>query len=217
VGDLTGSLGFGILPPGDIPDQSILTNYAPRVSNSTSGGLEYRLDGKTSLTGSGSYGLLRFVNGNALDGTQETASFGVNRRLNARNTIGVNYVYSRFEYDVSGFAIASQGGEVTFMRQWSRNLKSDIGLGPQWMHSSDSTLLQESTSVAGSAGLTYTPDSATSMNLRYIRGLNGGSGVVEGGMTDSVQLGISRVLSREWTLALMGSFMRTDAVCKPPV
>jgi hypothetical protein len=211
VGDLTGSLGFGILPPGDIPNQSILTNYAPRVSNAASGGLEYRLDGSTSLTGSGSFGLLKFPDGGGLDGTQENASFGVKRRLDARNTIGVNYVYSRFEYDVSGFAIASQGGEVTFTRQWSRKLKSDIGLGPQWMHSSDTTLLQDSTSVAGSAGLEYTLDSATSTNLRYIRGLNGGSGVVEGGMTDSVQLGISRMLSRDWTLALMGSFARTDA------
>jgi hypothetical protein len=31
-------------------------------------------------------------------------------------------------------------------------------------------------------------------------------------MTDSVQLGLSRVLSRNSTLALMGSFARTDAL-----
>ena len=212
IGDLNGTLGFGTLPLGTVPDQSILTNYAPRISNAASGGLEYRLNGKTSLTGSGSFGLLRFVDGDGLDGTQENASFGVNRSLDARNAIGANYVYSRFAYDASGFAIASNGGEVTFTRQWSRRLKSTVGFGPQWMHSSESGQLQDRTSMAGSAVLEYTLDSTTSANLRYIRGMNGGSGISEGGLTDSVQLGISRVLSRDWTFALTGSFVRTDAL-----
>ncbi len=212
VGDLTGSLGFGTLPPGVVPTRAILTNYAPSISNAASGGLAYRLDGRTSLTGSGSFGLLRFVDGDGLDGTQETASLGVNRRLDARNTIGANYLYSRFAYDVSGFAIATHGCEVTFTRQWSRRLKSDIGFGPQWMHSSSPTLLQSSTSIAGSAGLAYTLNSATSANLSYVRGMNGGSGVSEGGMTDSVQVGFSRGLSRDWALVFMGAFARNAAL-----
>ena len=212
IGDLNGTLGFGTLPLGIVPNQSILTNYAPRVSNAASGGLEYRLNGKTSLTGGGSFGLLRFVDGGGLDGTQENARFGVNRRIDARNSIGANYVYSRFAYDASGFAIASHGGEMTFTRLWSRRLKSTIAFGPQWTHSSDSTLLPARTSLAGNADLEYTLGSITSANLRYIRGVNGGSGISAGGMTDSVQLGISRVLSRNWTLALTGSFARTDAL-----
>jgi hypothetical protein len=211
VGDLTGSLGFGTLPLGIVPNQSILTNYAPRISNATSGGLEYRLDGRTALTGSGSFGLIRFVDGDGLDGTQENASFGISRRLDARDTIGGEYLYSRFAYDVSGFSIASNGGEVTFTRQWSRRLKSTIGFGPQWMHSSDSSLLPASTYLAGNAELAYTLGS-TSARLLYVRGLNGGSGISEGGVTDSVQLGISRVLSRDWTFAFTGSFARTDAM-----
>ena len=177
IGDLNGTLGFGTLPLGIVPNQSILTNYAPRVSNAASGGLEYRLNGKTSLTGGGSFGLLRFVDGGGLDGTQENARFGVNRRIDARNSIGANYVYSRFAYDASGFAIASHGGEMTFTRLWSRRLKSTVAFGPQWTHSSDSTLLPERTSLAGNADLEYTLGSITSANLRYIRGVNGGSGI----------------------------------------
>ncbi len=80
MGDLTSSLGFGTLPPGIVPAESVLTNYAPRISNAASGGLAYRLDGKTSLTGGGSFGLLRYVDGDGLDMTQESASIGVNRR-----------------------------------------------------------------------------------------------------------------------------------------
>jgi len=211
VGDLTGTLGFGTFSPGTVPDQSILSTYAPRISNAVSSGLAYRIDGKTSLTGSGSFGLLRFVNSDGLDGTQESASVGVSHRLNARNAIGANYVYSRFAYDLSGFSMVSNGCEVTFTRRWSSRLTSDIGFGPQWTHGSNATQLPDRTSVAGSAGLTYTLGSS-SANLRYIRGVTGGSGVSEGSMTDSVQVGISRVLARVWTLALMGAFARNDAL-----
>lgn len=211
IGDLSSLLGFGTLPPGIVPNQSILTSYAPRVSNALSGGLQYRLSGKTSLGGSGSFGLLRFVDGNGLDGTQESASFGVNHQFDARNSLGTNYVYSRFKYDASGFVITSHGGQVTYTRQWSRKLKSDIAFGPQWTHSSDSRQLPDRTTLAGNAGLAYSLGS-TSLNLSYVRGLNGGSGVSEGGMTDSVQLGLSRAFSRDWTIALTGSFARNEAL-----
>ena len=212
IGDLNGTLGFGALPLGIVPNQSILTNYAPRVSNAASSELEYRLNGKTSLIGGGSFGLLRFVDGGGLDGTQENARFGVSRRINARNSFGANYVYSRFAYDASGFAIASHGGEMTFTRLWSRRLKSTVAFGPQWTQSSDSRQLPDRAALAGNANLEYTLGSITSANLRYIRGMNGGSGVFAGGMTDSVQLGISRVLSRNSILALTGSFARTEAL-----
>ena len=60
-----GDLGVAPAPVQVGPDsgQGVLTNYSPEITNTAAGSVQRQLTGKTSLTGSVSYTLLRFLDG----------------------------------------------------------------------------------------------------------------------------------------------------------
>ncbi len=65
----------------------MLTNNSTSISNSLSGSVERRITGRTSLSGSSAWTILRFPDTNGLDNTQISANLGLNHRLDARDTI----------------------------------------------------------------------------------------------------------------------------------
>jgi len=68
-----GDLGLVPLPDPTLPAQSVLTNYGKRISNTVSGTIERQINGRTSVSGSANYGILRFI-GDTSSGTQSLDS-----------------------------------------------------------------------------------------------------------------------------------------------
>jgi hypothetical protein len=203
--------------PSQGPAGGVLTFEANRISNTLSGSVERRLTGSTSVYGSGSWSILHFLDQQAgLNTTQISGQAGVNHRIDARNSVGANAVYSTYSTDENSFfgeaansSFQTRGLNFTYTRLWTRALSMDISVGPQWINSSAGTVLENQLNVAASAGLSYTRKQ-TSMGLHYVRGVNGGSGVQTGALSDTVIGSVGRPLGRHWRGSVSGSFAHTS-------
>ncbi len=212
VGDLTGG-GGGLIPLGIAPNQSVLAPNAPRYSDAVAADLERRVNSSTSLEGSGSFGFLRFPNGDGINNEQESGSIGINRRLNPLNILSADFSYARFQYhsdfySPNDFSFTAPMVAADYKRQWNRAVASDISFGPQWVRSSDPALLPNTLLLAGRATLTFVRGLNSGL-LGYSREAGGGSGSYVGAELDVFQAGLARNLQREWTLAGTLSWSRT--------
>ena len=209
--------------PSQGPAGGVLTFSGNRISNTLSGSVERRLTGSTSVSGSAGWSVLHFLDEEAgLDSRQIFGQVGLNHRIDARNTVGVNAVYSTYQTDeniffgqASNSSFQTRGLNFTYSRLWTRALSMDLSAGPQWINSSAGTVLQNELNVAASAGLNYTRKQ-TSMGLHYFRGVNGGSGVQTGALSDNVTGSIGRPLSRNWMGSVNGSYAHTSQLLYVP-
>lgn len=208
MGDLSGTLGFGMLAPTIAPNQTILTQNSQRISNATAGSVMLNLTGRTSVTALGSYGILRFLDTGGYDMNQGMAGMSVNHRFSARDTVGVNYLFASFAYNDTSIKLNTHEAFLMYERLWSRRWRSDFKVGPQWVESTGTPSSQTHTYVAGSASITYDLTAVTSADLRYIRGVSGGSGVLTGSKVDTVELAAMHSFGRSWTASLIGSYSR---------
>lgn len=209
--------------PSQGPAGGVLTFSGNRISNTLSGSVERRLTGSTSVSGSGGWSVLHFLDEDAgLNSRQFFGQVGLNHRIDARNTFGVSADYSTYQTDeniffgeTSNSSFQTRGLNFTYSRLWTRALSMDVSAGPLWINSSAGTVLQNELNVAASAGLNYTRKQ-TSMGLHYSRGINGGSGVQTGALSDNVNGSIGRPLSRNWMGSVNGSYVHTSQLLYVP-
>ena len=221
-----GDLGFQPTPDPTAPAQSVLTNYGKRLTNTASGNIERELNARTSISGTGSYGILRFLGDNvpssnlattALDSTQITGNVSLNRRLSVRSNASVSAYYSTFSYGNNTTSFNSKGINVTFNRQMTKALSLSLSAGPQINSAYTAVTSFGNIRVPGSlnasvnAGLSYTRK-FTSASLGYSRGINAGSGVQPGARSDSVSGSLQHTIGRDWSLGFTGAFTQTTGL-----
>jgi hypothetical protein len=205
----TGDLGIPV-PPGT--GQDVLSNYSARVNNTAAATLQQSLTGSTSLQGSGTYSILRFVNAGAgLDTDQISASAGLNHRIDARNSAGANYSYSESTYGGSQFNLVGQTAALQYSRQMTRQFSVSVSAGPQWISGSSSGLSGPSINVFASASANYSGE-VTSEEVGYSRGNNSGSGVSQGSLSDRVSGSIHRRIGRPWNVSATASYSHTASL-----
>ncbi len=216
VGDI-GSLP--VQGPSAGPAGGVLSTDGNRISNTLSGGAERLITHNTSISGTGSWSILHFLdNSNGLNWSQVSGEVAINRRLDPRSSVSVNAVYSTFNYGGgSGNAgsgvvtqpdIETRGLNLAYERVLSRTLSMSLSAGPQWVSSSNSTLVPASLNVAASANLSY-QRRLTSASVGYTRGVNGGSGVLAGALADSVVGYLGHTYGRRWVTSLTTTFTHT--------
>jgi hypothetical protein len=208
VGDLSGTLGFGTLNPTIAPSQTIFTQNSQRISNATAGSVTLSLTGRTAITALGSYGFLRFLDTDGYDSHQEMAGMTINHQFSARNKGGVKYTFTGFGYNDLPVKIDTHEVSLIYERLWSRRWRSDFEVGPQWYKSTQTSPLPTRVAVAGNASLTYNLSSVTSVDLRYFRGISGGSGVLIGSRVDTVSLAALHSFGRSWSASVTGAYSR---------
>jgi hypothetical protein len=210
VGDL------GAVPiqgPGAGPIGGIITTSGDRIGNAVSGSVERTLTRNTSISGSGSWGVLHYLDSNAdagLDTSQVSGTVSLNQRIDARSSIGVSGVYSTYSYSGEGSGlntpdIETRGINVFYQRVLSRTLSVNVSVGPQWISSSDSALIPDSTDVAVSGGIAYSYQNVHA-GVNYSRGVNNGSGVLPGSLTDSFAASAGRNFGRDWVVGLTAAY-----------
>jgi hypothetical protein len=207
----TGDLGSTPINTGLEPVQNVLANSnVTRVSNTVTGQIERRLTGATSISGTGSYGILRYLGGYGLDSTQLNGIVSVNHRLNGRNSIFVNGGYGVFSYPGGG-TFNTKSLNFGFERLLSHRLTLDASGGPLWVNSSSELGIPPRMSVGADIGVTYVNRTST-VSVRYDRGVNGGSGVQPGAISDTVFALAQRSFGREWSAGLNASVSRNQGL-----
>ena len=216
-----GDLGLSPVQTGAIPGQGVLTGYSTRVANSSSLSLRRQIAGKTSLNASGSYSLTRFLSNSSssavpsspgLNTDGETGSLGLSHSIDARNSLGGNYSYSRNTYSGTNFGIpqpgfSSQTSSLQYSHQFTRKLSTSLSAGPQWT-SIDSPGITPTLSLFASLSASYA-GKFSHATIAYSRSSNSGFGVVGGAISNSVTFSTGRTFDRVWFCALTSSYTQT--------
>jgi hypothetical protein len=228
---VTGVAGVpGINSPGTIPIDGpsqgpaggILTYSGNRISNVLSGTIERQLSGRTSASGSGAYSVLHFLDKNAgLDTTMISGQVAINHQIDRRNSVSLSAVYSTFDttnfYSLyppgfpNSITYQTKGINLSYSRRWTAALSTDISAGPLWIQSSAAPLIPNQLNYYLNAGLTY-GRRLTSYSLRYTHGVNGGSGVQPGALSDNVTGTVGRTFGAKWAGSASFVYTRTSGL-----
>ena len=215
----SGIPGVGNLPGLPVlPNQPILTLNTRSIRNQASANYRHDLNYETSFSMGGNYAILNFPDGNGLDIDQEQVQPQMNWRLNALNSVSAQYMYSRFSYPGSTFAMGTQSAQFSYLRVWNRRLNTNIDLGPEWIHSSNDSIVPSSTGFTANAGIVYQTRS-TSATLNYFRATTGGTGVgtLIGIHNNDASLELSHTYGRNLTVGASGSYLCTQGLLQTGV
>jgi hypothetical protein len=151
-----------------------------------------------------------------LDNEQISGVVAINHRLDQRSSVSLDADYSVFNYSGTGAGslypnFQSKGLNVSYHRLLSRTLSVSGSVGPQWVSSSNSALIPATLNVAGSAGLFYSRR-FTSASVNYLRGVNSGSGVLPGALSDSVSASVGRSYGRDWAASMSAAYTHTSGL-----
>ncbi len=208
LGQFSSGLSFSNLNPGLLPSQSILAFNTTSLNNSSFGQAQYSFTRRTSATATASYGLLRYLDNSVLNGHQMVFSTGLNHTM-GHSQAALQYSYSRFSYDTLASGMETHTAQLMYSRVLARDFSAQVAIGPEIVHSrgfGSGNRVSES----GSAGVNYSRK-RNSAALQYVRGVNGGSGLLQGSATNRVDLSVGHHF-RVWSASANGSYMRSSGI-----
>jgi hypothetical protein len=200
------------------PAGGILSNAGDRYGNTLGGSVERQLSRNMSVSGTGSWSTLHFLDNNGsasagLDYSQVSGVVSLNRHFSGRTSGSLDAVYSTYSYtgvttEASPPDIESRGLNVSIQHLLSRNLSVSASVGPQWVSSSNGTLIPSRLSVAATGSISYQRGFTTAA-VAYSRGVSGGSGVVPGANSDIVSGSLAHTYGRNWVASLNVGYSHT--------
>jgi hypothetical protein len=194
------------------PSQNIFAAVGSRYSNSITTQIVYHISPRGSLTASGSYGFLKFVEPGNIDSNDAIFSLGYDYAVSRYDTIGVLYRFSAYRYLGEPQAIQDHVAQLAYGRKVTGRIALQLFAGPEVTKFRVQTAgFANRTSVAGGANLTYAL-AHSSLSVSYSHGVLGGGGVFTGSNTDSVQGGVTRQLSRVWRCDFQFGFARNSSL-----
>jgi hypothetical protein len=211
---ISGSLGPSVpgLQTSYQPGQSIFASLGPRYSNSITAEIAYALSRRGSVTLTGSYGILRFVDPGSIESNDSIFSVGYDYALSKKDTIGVLYRFAVYRFLGQPQAIQDHVGHFAYGRKITGRLALQLFAGPEYttfrVHTAG---FADRLSGSGGANLTYAL-AKTSFSVSYNHGVGGGSGAFTGSNTDTVQGELSRRLSRVWRGNISFGYARNSSL-----
>jgi hypothetical protein len=202
---------IGVTNPSPPSSASILTVDTHVLNNVVMGTVTHQLDYARSLELGGSFGLLRFPDGNGINDNSDMAHAELSQRLNARNTLTGTYMFSAFTYPDYDFSLMVNTGMFGLTRVWTRKITTNVSAGPQWTESLNSTTPPPQVGVSVNASATYSYHFQTA-SVSYVRGINSGGGYLLGAESDSLSGSFSQDFGRNFTVGLTGSYRRTSGL-----
>ena len=197
-----GSLGSTIPGLGGnyTPNQTIY-GIGPFTSNVSALQATYALSRRSSVTVVGSYGLLRFEQGN-YDSNTTVASAGYNYQLTRNDTLGLVYRYSSYQYPGNPQAYSDHAVNVAYGRKVTGHLGLSLFIGPEITNFRIPVgNTSQNIGLSAAANMTYAFERGV-FTVGYLHGLSAGSGVLIGSNLDSVTATVSRQLTRQWAGSL---------------
>lgn len=211
VGGVTGPVIPG-LGGNYVPNQSIYASLGPRYSNAGVLQLSYQLTPSNSITASGSYGILRFVDAGNVDNNTVVGSLGFNHQLNRTDTIGVFYRFSSYQYPGEPQAFGDHSINLAYGKKLTGRLGLQVSGGPEFTEFRV-PIGTETSKLGGSisANLTYRFENG-GISAGYLHGLTGGSGVFTGSTADVISFALAHKLSRVWSGQFTLGYSKNRAV-----
>lgn len=209
----TGGLGFSSLSnllsyiqPTLAQGQTISTGRARRLGNTILGEADYALSRRTTLTFTGSYGLLHFLDPGYIDSHEINGRLGYDYALSPKDTISFIYGYDRTVFGTNSGIIDANNAQMAFGRRVTGRLAFQVAAGPQLLSFHNfSAPLARKLSWNLSSGLTYA-FRRTGYSLSYSRGLTSGSGVVYGAETNVITASMNHAFTRFWSGTVDGGY-----------
>lgn len=179
------------------PDQSILTGYSRRVSDSATSQLEYDASGRSALTATASYGILQFLEPGFIDSRYWTFMSGYNHRLGQHDELAISYAHYYYRFSGPNSGILNRGLSILYGHQIAGRFSLQVSVAP--------TVNQVGEPLGGAATKSFvgTSDSlqyrapSWDASVSFTRLTTGGGGVLPGAETDSLQGSMGRQLSRK--------------------
>ena len=178
------------------PNQTILTSQVDQITNLALAQVNYILNGRSSLTVAGTFGLQRFTGGGLLDSNQGGVQVGYNYNLNPRDSLGISYGFNLVRYpgSLAASALASSAPnldshniQLVYGRRITGRLALRVSGGPQINQISDPALGPATQATwAVQSSLIYRFRRAQ-LGASYGHSVNGGAGVLALAKTDQIQ------------------------------
>jgi hypothetical protein len=207
----SGIPGVGSIPglPGE-PTEPILTLNTRCLNNTATLNFTHSLNYDTSFSAAGDYVWLRFPDGGGLDINEVGAHPQINWRLNALNSVFVQYSFTRFNYIGSPFVMETQTVEPGLHRVWNRRITTDVSAGPELIQSNNDQVVPSSIGIAANASVTYTGRLMTA-SANYYRTVSAGAGLQTqiGVRYNGASVDVSRTFGRDMTIGATGSYTQT--------
>lgn len=194
------------------PNQSIFSSYGPRISNVTVAEATYQLTHRSSITASGSYGILHFTQSGNIDTNSVFGSLGYNYKLTKKDSIGFFYQISTFHFPGNPEAYGTQTVSAAYARKITGRLALSLYGGPQFTSMRISTTSSSNlTNGYASASLNYALHNG-GISGHYVHGISGGSGVFTGSILDLAGGSLSRKLTRMWQGSINFGFAHNSTI-----
>jgi hypothetical protein len=211
-------LGLPISPSGTplsnglVPNQSILTGYTRRIGNVSAAETDYSFTPRTSLSMSGSYGLLQYISSGLYDTDFYGGSIGLDHLLTRRDQLGLAY-----QYEYIGFAGLSQNieihsAQIAYGRKLTGKLSLKLSAGPML------DIINQPVGPSTTRIFASTSDSLRyllqggDLHLNYIRYTSPGAGVFFGAETDQVSAGLSHRILRRYFFSLDAGYAQNKSL-----
>jgi hypothetical protein len=210
------------------PGQSLLTGEGQNLGNSFDTEVDALLTARSSLTFIGGYSLLHYFDSDLLN--YGTANFraGYNYLMDRKNTIGLDYTFSEYDYSNFHQSITSHTAQVSYGRRVTGRLAFQIAAGPQVAHFQTPISTSTGSSSGGGTGSTSAGPNTrvywtlntnvtyarprTSFALAYSHGVGGGSGALAGSDTDLIDGSVIRRMSRTFSSGITGGYSRNSGL-----
>jgi hypothetical protein len=212
-----GALGSTVPGMGTsyLPSDSIYASIGPRYINATALQMTYATSPRGSITASGSYGLLHFVDPGNVDNNTTTATVGYNYALSREDSIGAFYRFSSYHYPGQPQAFGNQSFNIAFSRRRVGRLALQFYGGPA-ITTFRVPIGGQSNEIGANAGASVTYAVKDSeLSGHYVHGLSGGSGVFTGSNLDQLTFSASHRLSRVWSGHFNFGFAHSTSVVNP--
>lgn len=197
---------LGYIQPSLAQGQTISTGRARRLGNTALVEADYALSRRTSITFTGSYGLLHFLDSGYINSHNINGRVGYDYALDPKDTISLMYDFNRTSFGSNYGGIDANMVQLAFGRKVTGRLAFQFAVGPQLLGFHNfSVPTSEHLSWNLSSGLTYAIR-RTSYSLTYSHGLANGSGVVYGAERDMIAASMSHTFTRFWSGVLNGGY-----------
>ncbi len=200
---------IGGTPVAPTSSLSILTLNTHIVDNYAIGELEADLSHATSFIVGGTSELLRYPNNDGYNTDTQAGTGEFDWHADARNSVYGRYIYSDYSFPDYNINFVTDSELAGFRRLWSRNLSTDIAVGPERITSSSQAAVPNSSMVAAT-GLLHYQLGFTSADVNFSRGINSGAGYLIGGQFDTVFANFTRQFGPNFTFGLSGGYERTE-------
>jgi hypothetical protein len=178
-----------------------------RYMNGVLGQAEYSISRRSSLTFSGSYGLLHFTGAGFVNSTLVDAQAGYDYQLDPSNSVALLGSYGKINYTGTGNSTTDYVGAFAYGRKITGRLAFQVAAGPQEIQAA-------SAGPAGNFHLLFALVNSSlnyqrrrsGVSFTYTRGLSAGSGVFQGATSNTIKGQANHNFTRFWTGAINGGY-----------